>query len=139
MDAIGQLMADEKKEFSIRKSEEQNLNLLLRQLFPITRSLMGEGNRQTLDIIKDFLPLEIVEYPSGTQVFDWVIPDEWKIEDAFIASQEGHRIVDFRANNLHVVGYSAPIDATLSFDELRSHLNVLRDMDYGIPYRSSFF
>ena len=139
MDAVGQAMAEEKEEFSIRKDEEKNLNLLLRQLFPITRSLMGEGNRQTLDIIKDFLPLEIVEYPSGTKVFDWVIPDEWKIKDAFIANQEGHRIVDFRANNLHVVGYSAPIDATLSFDELRPHLNVLPDMENGIPYRTSYY
>lgn len=108
-------------------------------LYPICRSITGDGIRQTLAMIRDLIPLEIVEVPTGTHVFDWTVPEEWNIRDAFIKTPAGERIVDFRKCNLHVVNYSAPVHATMPLTELRPHLFTLPEHPDWIPYRTSYY
>ncbi|HWW97189.1 MAG TPA: DUF4910 domain-containing protein, partial [Edaphobacter sp.] len=91
-------------------------------LFPICRSITGEGLRETLRYIGRLLPLEVREVPSGTRVLDWTVPPEWTIRDAFIATLGGGRVVDFRRNNLHILQYSMPVDRVVTRQELASHL-----------------
>jgi aminopeptidase-like protein len=109
------------------------------ELFPICRSITGDGVRRTLREIAERIPLEFREVPSGTQVLDWTVPDEWNIADAYIASPDGRRVVDFRVSNLHVVGYSEPVRATMTLDELRSHLHTHAENPAWIPYRTSYY
>ena len=98
------------------RREVEELDRLLVELFPLTRSLTGSGNRETLRILQGLVPLEIFEYQSGSSVYDWIVPDEWVIKDAYIESSSGTRIVDFKESNLHVVGYSTPVDARIEFE-----------------------
>src|SRR5690606_34189220 len=112
---------------------------LMRDLYPLHRSITGEGTRATLRRVSEVVDLETFEVPTGTRVFDWDVPREWNVRDAFIKDMRGRRIVDYRASNLHVVAYSAPIHETLRLDELRPHLHSLPEHPDWIPYRTSYY
>jgi aminopeptidase-like protein len=112
---------------------------LASELYPICRSITGEGLRETLRRIAELVPLEIREVPSGTRVFDWTIPREWNVRDAYVADEHGERVIDFMASNLHLVNYSTPVDARMSLDDLRPHLTTIRDRPDWIPYRTTYY
>ena len=108
-------------------------------LYPLCRSITGDGVRLTLDLIRERIPLTIHQVPSGTQVFDWVVPKEWNIKDAFIENSKGERIVDYKKSNLHVVSYSKPVDMTMTLSELKKHLHTIEAQPDLIPYRTSYY
>jgi aminopeptidase-like protein len=112
---------------------------LLRQLYPICRSISGDGVRQTFELLVRLLPLDVTEVPTGTAVFDWTVPREWNIRDAWVADAEGKRLVDFRASNLHVLGYSVPVHTRLTLSELRDHLFTHPTQPDWIPFRTSYY
>jgi aminopeptidase-like protein len=115
------------------------LRALLEELYPICRSITGEGLRATLRILQRHLPLELHEVPTGTPVLDWTVPREWNIRDAWVADASGKRVIDFRASNLHVVNYSVPVRARMTLAELRPHLHTLPDRPDLVPYRTSYY
>ena len=112
---------------------------LTRRLFPLCRSLTGSGVTDTFDIIEEHIPIQRVETASGTQVFDWRVPDEWNIRDAYIAKPDGTRVVDFRNSTLHVVSYSEPVRARMSLEALRPRLHTIPEKPDQIPYRTSYY
>jgi aminopeptidase-like protein len=116
-----------------------DLHGLIGELYPICRSITGNGVRETLRRIQERLPLTIHEVPSGTQVFDWTVPREWNIRDAWIKNLNGDRIVDFQECNLHVVSYSVPIRGRFPLAELRQHLHTLPEHPSWIPYKTSYY
>ena len=115
------------------------MHALMTELYPICRSLTGDGVRATFSILEREIPLQRTEVPSGTQVFDWTLPREWNIRDAWIARPDGSRIVDFRESNLHVLGYSTPVNERLQLSELREHLFTHPDNPDWIPFRTSYY
>jgi aminopeptidase-like protein len=116
----------------------QSMHAFMRELFPICRSITGDGVRETLAAVGRRIPLQLHEVPSGTNVLDWTVPDEWNIEDAYIA-KDGRRVVDFRESNLHVVNYSEPVRAVMPLGELRTHLHTLPEHPEWVPYRTSYY
>lgn len=113
---------------------------LAEKLFPICRSITGNGVRQTLQILKEeYGKMSIYEVPSGTQVFDWIVPKEWNIKDAYIEDSKGNRVIDFKKHNLHVVGYSLPMDCHMSLDELKEIIYTQPKQPDVIPYVTSYY
>ncbi|MEO1377174.1 MAG: DUF4910 domain-containing protein [Cyanobacteria bacterium J06635_10] len=117
----------------------QELYQLISKLYPICRSITGNGFRETLQIIQQHIPLEIHEIPTGTQVFDWTVPKEWNIKDAYIKNSQGEKIVDFANSNLHIMNYSIPVSKKLSLWELKEHLYTIPEYPDWIPYRTSYY
>ena len=107
---------------NIEKEVGAKMYKFARYLFPICRSITGDGVRETLRIIKKHIPIKVYEVPTGTKVFDWVVPEEWNIKDAYVLDESGKKVIDFKKNNLHVVSYSTPVDKTVYLSELQEHL-----------------
>lgn len=111
---------------------------LIERLYPICRSITGDGVRETLRIVRESIPLEIREVPSGEQAFDWTIPKEWNIRDAYVIGPDGRKAIDFKRNNLHVLNYSRPFRGRISKEELSKHLFTLPEYPDWVPYRTSY-
>jgi aminopeptidase-like protein len=129
------------KEFDQKNLMEigQELHRFTADLYPICRSITGNGIRRTLAAIQDRVPLQISEVPTGTEVFDWTVPKEWNIRDAYIKDARGKRVVDFQQNNLHILNYSVPVHTKVCLRELRSHLFTIPEHPDWIPYRTSYY
>ncbi|MDX2149525.1 MAG: DUF4910 domain-containing protein [Bryobacteraceae bacterium] len=112
---------------------------LIRELYPVCRSITGNGVRHTLSRLSNLIPLSVREIPTGTPVFDWIIPKEWNIRDAWVKDATGRKVVDFTESSLHVLSYSVPVKATLTWDELRPHLYSDPSKPDWIPYRTSYY
>lgn len=112
---------------------------LISELYPICRSITGEGVRETLRRLSEEISLEVHEVPSGEPVLDWTVPEEWNIREAFIEAPDGRRVVDFADHTLHVVSYSVPIDEQMSLEDLRPHLHTIPDQPELIPYRTTYY
>lgn len=117
----------------------QEMYRLVSELYPICRSITGNGFRDTLKIVKKHIPLAVHDVPTGTQVFDWTVPQEWNIRDAYVKNAAGDRVVDFKASNLHVMNYSIPVHKKMLLNELKEHLFTLPDYPDWIPYRTSYY
>jgi aminopeptidase-like protein len=112
---------------------------LICELYPICRSITGNGVRETLRRLKQHIPLTIQEVPTGTHVFDWIVPKEWNIRDAYIKNSDGVKVIDFNKSNLHVLNYSIPVHKKVSLAELREHLFTLPNYAEWVPYKTSYY
>lgn len=117
----------------------KELHNFMAELYPVCRSITGEGVRETLRAIRKRIPLEVHEVSSGTKVFDWTVPQEWNVSDAYIMNRMGKRVVDFKAHNLHLMSYSSPIRKKMPLADLRPHLFTQPDHPEWIPYRTSYY
>lgn len=126
-------------DFLERQESLPAMKPLMERLWPICRSITGPGVRKTLDIIGELIPLEHHVTPSGRKVFDWIVPPEWRIEDAFIATEDGQKIIDFKNSNLHVVQYSEPVSVELTLEELQPRLHSIPEQPDAIPYVTSYY
>ena len=122
-----------------KESVGKQMHKFMTELFPICRSITGNGVRETLKKIQTYVPLKITEVPSGTKAFDWIIPKEWNIKSAYVIDPKGNKIIDFKNSNLHVVSYSIPIHKKISLSELKPHIHTLPDMPKSIPYLTSYY
>lgn len=118
---------------------KEELEKYFDRLWPICRSITGNGLRESLNIVSELVPMEISEVPTGTEVFDWVIPKEWNIRDAYILTPSGKKICKFSDNNLHVVNYSIPVHEKLTLEQLKKHLYSIPEMPHAIPYVTSYY
>jgi len=121
------------------ESEGAVLYQTVSELYPICRSITGNGLRKSLKSLNRFVPLSLHEVPTGTQVFDWTVPKEWNVQDAYIKNSKGERVVDFNKSSLHVVNYSVPVRQKLGLGELRKHIFTLPQTPDWIPYRTSYY
>ncbi len=117
----------------------QELHRFAAELYPICRSITGDGIRQTLNLIKGRIPLRTTEVPTGTKVFDWIVPKEWNIRGAYIKGPDGKQVVDFHQHSLHILNYSTPVHASIPLSELKSHLYTIPEKPDWIPYRTSYY
>lgn len=117
----------------------QQLHDCIRDLYPLCRSITGDGVRETLRRLQRLAPLTLCDVATGTAIFDWTVPREWNIRDAYVKNSRGERVIDFQRSNLHVVGYSTPVRARTSLAQLRPHLFTLPDRPDWIPYRTSYY
>ena len=117
----------------------EDMYRMILELYPICRSITGNGYRQTMRRIQDIIPISIQEVPSGTEVFDWTIPKEWNIQDAYVKGPSGKKVIDFKQHNLHVMQYSVPVHLKMPLQELKHHLYSLPDHPEWIPYRTSYY
>jgi aminopeptidase-like protein len=131
-------IGDLKKTIDLNTSA-QEMNKLMYRLYPICRSITGNGMRETLGIIQEYIPLTTHEVPTGTTVFDWTVPKEWNINDAYVKNSKGERVIDFKGSNLHVVGYSVPVRTRMPLSELKKHLHTLPGHPDWIPYRTTYY
>lgn len=132
-------LTDLRRDFDVA-IEGDRLYGLMEELYPICSSITGDGFRQTLDIVSRFVPdMNVASVPSGTEVFDWTVPQEWNIQDAYVKDPTGTKVIDFAQSNLHVVNYSEPVDRVMPLSELRPHLHSLPDDPTWIPYRTSYY
>jgi aminopeptidase-like protein len=115
------------------------MHALVERLYPLCRSITGNGVRATLEVLAESIPLTVHEIPTGTAVLDWTVPKEWNIRDAYVADPEGRRVIDFTKSNLHVVGYSVPVRTRMSLTALREHLHTLPEQPDLVPYRTSYY
>jgi aminopeptidase-like protein len=115
------------------------MHRFISELYPICRSITGDGLRETLRRVRGHIPLEVREVPTGTKVFDWTVPREWNIRDAWVKDAQGNRVIDYRKSNLHVVNYSVPVRKKVSRAELREHLHTMPDRPDWVPYRTSYY
>jgi aminopeptidase-like protein len=121
------------------KAIGEEIYSLIEELFPICRSITGDGLRETLGILQKHIPLKMHEVPTGTEVFDWTVPKEWNIKDAYVKNSKGERIIDFRKSNLHILNYSIPIHNTVSLSELKDHIYTIPEHPDWIPYKTSYY
>jgi aminopeptidase-like protein len=120
-------------------TQGQAMVRLIAELYPICRSITGDGLRETLRLLQRDIPLELREVPTGTEVFDWTVPKEWNIRDAYVKDGKGERIIDFQKSNLHVVNYSVPVRRRMRLADLKEHLHTLPAHPDWIPYRTSYY
>ena len=123
----------------LMQSAEMDMLALIARLYPICRSITGDGVRETLRILREQIPMEVREVPTGTRVFDWTVPKEWNIRDAWIKNSAGQKLIDFRTLNLHLVSYSTPIHRRMRLAELREHLFTVPGHPKWVPYRTSYY
>ena len=129
----------EEKDLKALIPSETEIEKLFDELWPICRSLTGNGVKDSFKILQKNIPLDIVNTPSGTEVFDWKIPQEWNIHDAYVIDPSGKKIIDFKENNLHIVNCSIPFRGTVSLEELQAHLYSLPEQPNAIPYVTSYY
>jgi aminopeptidase-like protein len=131
-------LTDLKREINLNDLS-QEMYQFIAELYPICRSITGNGFRETMHLIKKHIPLTLHEVPTGTEVFDWRVPKEWNIQDAYVKNSQGERVIDFNKSNLHVVNYSVPVNQKIAFKDLKEHLFTLPDYPEWIPYRTSYY
>ena len=128
-----------KRAYVVPEGSGTAMHALIRDLFPICRSITGEGFRDSLRELAQVVPISLTDVATGTHVFDWTVPKEWNIRDAWIADSTGRRVVDFRNSNLHVVSYSVPVRERMSLTVLKPRLHTLPEQPDVIPYRTSYY
>jgi len=112
---------------------------LIENLYPICRSITGDGFRGTMQILQGYIPIQLHEVPTGTEVFDWIVPKEWNIRDAYVKDSKGKKVIDFQKSNLHILNYSVPFNGRVKLAELKEHLFSIPDHEDWIPYRASYY
>ena len=129
-----------KENHKLRNKLSSEMYSWAKALFPINRSITGSGVRETLEYFKKIVPsLKILSFPTGFKAFDWTVPQEWSLKEAYIEDKKGNRVIDFKNNNLHVVGYSKPVKKYLEYDELKNNLHFIKDQPNAIPYVTSYY
>ena len=118
---------------------KEKLEKYFDKLWPVCRSITGNGLRESFKILQEIIPLQLTEVLTGTQVFDWTVPKEWNITDAYIVCPDGKKIADFKENNLHILNYSVPVETEIAYHELLPHLHTLPDLPEAIPYLTSYY